>query len=194
MEQTLANTREYLRRLGRENKYVMAKIADLKAADMQLANQDDIFNMGLSEFLEWFDRNAIRLFRSVAYSRIKNRHNYEFADYVRDRKLLRKAVRESKSKVSLVRRNSKLRTSFKVHEGPLLVLGSTSIFECAFTVQSFPHTADDDLKYCIQFSGRFKKIVDQFCDDIKSEAVYRALQNVSSTAIYHKKSDEIISY
>lgn len=194
MEQTQATTREYLRRIGRENKYVMAKIADLKAADMHLADQDDVFNMGLSEFLEWFDRNAIRLFKSVAYSRIKNRHDYEFADYVRDRKLLRKAVRESKSKVSLVRRNSKLRTSFKVHEGPLLVLGSTSILEGAFAVQSFPHTVDDDLKYCIQFSGRFKKVADQFCEDIKPEAVYRALQNVKSTAIYHKKSDEIISY
>lgn len=186
--------REILRQRAREVKYVTSKIKDLKANDSALAKRDNIFDMSIEEFLKWFDANAITLFKSVAYSRIKNNSNYQFEDYIRDRKQLRKALPESKSKVKLVRRNSRLRTSFTVVEGPLLVFGSTMMFDHAFTVQSMPHAVDKDLKYCVQFSSRFKNIADQFCEDIKSEVVYRTLQNVRSTAIYHKRSDKILTY
>tara|TARA_B100000929_G_C15505527_1_gene418696 strand:+ start:916 stop:1503 length:588 start_codon:yes stop_codon:yes gene_type:complete len=191
---TQEDYRKVLQQENAEKKFVMARIKRIKAEDEEIAERDNIYNMTLPEFLEWFDANAVRLYKSAAYSRIKNKTGFSFKNYVEGRKRIREAVKNSKSAVSLVRRNSKLRTSFTVLEGPLLLFNSTMLFDHAFTIQSMPHALDNDLKYCIQFSGRFKCIADEFCEDIKSEVVYRALQNVRSTAIYHKRSDHVITY
>jgi hypothetical protein len=178
----------------KEAKFVYNRIPLVKAEAMQLANQADIFNMDLEQFIAWFDDNASRLFRSVAYSRIKNHTHYQFAHYVETRKKLIHECGKTHSSLSVVRRNSKLRTSFTVHTGPMLKFGSTMLFGHALTIQELPEANNISLKYCVQFSSKFTKIANRFCEDIKPEIVMRALRDVRSTAIYHIADSDIITY
>ena len=194
MAATDEQIRHRIARWNKQSKYVSQRVKDIRARDIELAEQDGIYDMTLSEFLEWFDRNAFRLFKSVGYSRIKNRHDYSFMDYATTRRQIRKIAKHEKSAVRLVRCNSKLRTSFTIDSGALKLFGSTMLFDQAVTIQKVSNTSDPDMKHCIQFSGKFKKIVEEFAEDVKSEAVYRALQDVRSTAIYDRKSENVISY
>lgn len=183
-----------LRQYHKETKFVYDRIQQIKEDDMRMANEADIFNMDLEAFLEWFDSNASRLFQSVAYSRIKNKHDYGFKQYVETRRRIRRERDETQTSLSIVRRNSKLRSSFTVHSGPMLNFGSTMLFEHALTIQALPHANNEALRYCVQFSNRFTTIAERFCEDIKPEVVMRALQDVKSTAIYHSTSTDILTY
>jgi hypothetical protein len=191
---SIADVKKRMQQDAKESRFVQEKLPDIKAHDNFIAERDDIYNMTLSEFLEWFDTNALHLFKSASYSRIKNHSLYTFRAYVAERKALKLQLATNKTKVALVRRNSKLRTSFTVIDGPLTMFNSTTLLNNSLTIQNMPHALDKDLRFCVQFSGKFTKIADEFCEDIKSEAVYRTLQNVRSTAIYHKKVDTVLTY
>ena len=180
-----------LKQHQKESRYVTTRIASIKADDMRLAENNGIYDMTIEQFLKWFDTNSPRLFQSVAYSRIKNKSMYSFQHYIAKRRKIRNC--EHRTSVSIVRANSRLRTSFTVHNGPARHFGSTMLFAGALTIQEMPF-AEGDLQYCIQFSGKFHTIVDQFLEELKPEAVMRALQDVKSTAIYHMKSKTVYTY
>lgn len=180
-----------LKQHQKECNYVTARIAAIKANDMQMAEADDIYSMNIEQFLKWFDTNSPRLFQSVAYSRIKNKSMYSFRHYIARRRKIRNC--KHRTSVSLVRANSRLRASFSVHNGPARHFGSTMLFAGALTIQELPF-AQGDLQYCIQFSVKFHAIVDQFLTEHKPDAVMRALQDAKSTAIYHIQSKTVYSY
>lgn len=183
-----------LRQINKECKFVTERIEKVKADNMRLAIEADIFNMELEEILEWFDLNASRLFQSVAYSRIKNSHNYRFGQYVNTRKQLIRERGEMQTSISIVSRNSKLRSSFAVYAGPMLRFGGSTMFDGALTILPVVSHANAYKWHCVQFSNRFTKIVNRFCADIKPEAVMRALRGVKSTAVYRTSSNDIITY
>lgn len=183
-----------LRQRTKEKTYVTERVKEIREHDNDHAEQDGIYDMTLSEFLEWFDRHATQLYTSVGYSRIKNRHDFSFSDYAKTKRKIAKIARTEKSTVKLVRCNSKLRMSFNIVSGPLRMFGSTMLFDGAVTIQKLPNTVESDLKHCIQFNSKFKKLVNEFAFDIQAEAVYRKLNDVRSTAIYRRESNEIITY
>ena len=51
---TQEDYRKVLQQENAEKKFVMARIKRIKAEDEEIAERDNIYNMTLPEFLEWF--------------------------------------------------------------------------------------------------------------------------------------------